>query len=168
MNSLGNLFFFCWNISPRGMVFLFSGFQRKPQTWIAARMKHCYDQSPRLSCGPKCGPLSSPGPQRAVTSTSLWVTPLKQTSRVCCTGEFTEQWQILAWYPNSSTLQLQRTYKGIWSDYCPTFKGNFSQVPCTDSPCLSACKCAHAIANVGEMLLSWILRLFGFVGEACK
>lgn len=77
MNSLGNLFF-CWNISPRGMVFLFSGFQRKPQTWIAARMKHCYDQSPRLSCGPKCGHLSSPGPQRAVTSTSLWVTPLKQ------------------------------------------------------------------------------------------
>lgn len=66
----------------------------------------------------------------------------------------------LAWYPSSSTLHLLRTYKGIWSEYFPTFKGNFSQVPCTDSPWLSAQKCAYAIANVGEMLLSWILRLW--------
>lgn len=67
MNSLGNLFFFFLYNNPSGMIFLSSDFQRKPLTWIAARVKHCCDQSPKLSCGPinsspKWDPSSSPGP----------------------------------------------------------------------------------------------------------
>lgn len=69
------------------MIFLFSDFQRKPPTWISARMKRCYDQSPRLSFGPKNSspkwePLSSPHHR------GLWAAPPlseTETSQICCT-----------------------------------------------------------------------------------
>lgn len=47
--------------------------------------------------------------------------------------------------PRGSTLCLLRRCKGIWNYYFTELKGNFSQVPCTDS--VYACKCEYAIAN---------------------